>query len=199
MSKSQPSHETRKQPIFAEFCDFAEGRNPLHVFLADFTDDSARTMRAALDSVADILTDGRIKAEDLAWHRLRSNHVTALGGRMLRSWPSSATRGSAAPSWRHSASATSPGRTPRCGSWAKATSSGPSSCRPASPSLASASQPPCAIRGQHERRHRRGVLQCRAHDFGRVDDAHLHHVALLVGLGVVARCSLSPFSPISNG
>ena len=84
MSTKKAARKVRKQPIFAESVEFPEGKNPLVVFLGGFTNDSARTMRAALDSVADILTDGRIKAESLAWHRLRSNHVTALRGRMLR-------------------------------------------------------------------------------------------------------------------
>ena len=84
MSTKKAARKAPKQPIFAETADFPEGRNPLEVFLAGFADESQRATRAALDSVADILTDGKIKAVSLAWHRLRSNHVTALRGRMLR-------------------------------------------------------------------------------------------------------------------
>jgi len=88
----KPAHRAQKQPIFAEAHDYPEGQNPLTVFLAGFTDDSARTMRAALDSVADILTDGKIAADKLAWHELRSNHVTALRGRMLRYYAPATSR-----------------------------------------------------------------------------------------------------------
>jgi hypothetical protein len=84
MTEPKPAGRTRKTPIFAQAYEFPEGGNPLEVFLSSFTDESARTTRAALESVADILSDGKVAAPKLAWHRLRANHVAALRGRMLR-------------------------------------------------------------------------------------------------------------------
>jgi hypothetical protein len=41
-------------------------------------------MASAVDCIADILSDGKIPAAELAWHAVRAQHVQALRGRMLR-------------------------------------------------------------------------------------------------------------------
>lgn len=88
-----PRGTKRKRAIFRQSFDFPEGQNPMEVYLDGYGDDSQRTMRAALESVADILTDGKIEATELAWHGLRSQHVSALRGRMMRFYaPSTANR-----------------------------------------------------------------------------------------------------------
>jgi len=61
------------------------------MYLDSFADDSQRTMNSALDSIADILSDGKVPADRLAWHLLRSQHVVALRGRMLRLFAPSTT------------------------------------------------------------------------------------------------------------
>ena len=52
-------------------------RHPALVYLASLSPGSRRTMRAALERIAELVSGGRVSAADLAWHRLRYQH-TAL-------------------------------------------------------------------------------------------------------------------------
>ena len=89
MPRSQPRRaksktKRKRRAIFAKRHPYDEAEHPVTMYLDSFGDDSQRTMRSALDSIADILSDGKVSADKLAWHLLRSQHVTALRGRMLR-------------------------------------------------------------------------------------------------------------------
>ena len=53
-------------------------QHPAAVYLAKLSPGSRRTMRAALDTIAGILTDGRCNAETLAWAALRYQHTAAV-------------------------------------------------------------------------------------------------------------------------
>jgi hypothetical protein len=55
---------------------YEDGQNPAHVYLSGMSGESARVMGCALASIADILSDGALSAENLAWHRIRSEHVS---------------------------------------------------------------------------------------------------------------------------
>jgi site-specific recombinase XerD len=52
--------------------------HPAAVYLAKLSPGSRRAMRAALDTIAGILTDGRCNAETLAWSALRYQHTAAV-------------------------------------------------------------------------------------------------------------------------
>lgn len=72
---------------------YAEGEHPVHVYLSGLGSDSARVMGSALDAVADMMSDGRRTAEDLAWHLVRPQHVATLRGRLQKLYaPSTANR-----------------------------------------------------------------------------------------------------------
>lgn len=83
----KPRPKPARHAIFAESSDFPEGKNPMEGFLGGFADDSQRATRAALESMADILSDGKVSAPELARHDLRLNPVSALRGRKLRLLP----------------------------------------------------------------------------------------------------------------
>src|ERR1700692_1426974 len=53
-------------------------RHPVAVYLARLAPSSRRTMRAALDAIASLLSDDRCDAWSLDWPELRSRHPTAL-------------------------------------------------------------------------------------------------------------------------
>jgi len=92
VNKTAKQKKPRQRAIFAKTYDFAD-QNPVHAYLDSFGKDSQRTMRAALESIADILSHGKTAAEDLAWHLLRPQHVSALRGRMLKFYaPATANR-----------------------------------------------------------------------------------------------------------
>src|SRR5258708_6261071 len=53
-------------------------RHPVAVYLARLAPSSRRTMRAALDAIAGLLSDDRRDAWSLAWEKLRYRHTTAV-------------------------------------------------------------------------------------------------------------------------
>src|SRR5690242_16523304 len=56
----------------------APDRHPALVYLARLAPGSRRTMRQALDSIADLLNSGRSDAETLDWASLRYQHTAAV-------------------------------------------------------------------------------------------------------------------------
>lgn len=72
---------------------YKEGEHPVHVYLSGLGSDSARVMGSALDAIADMLSNGRRTAEDLAWHLVRPQHVATLRGRLQELYaPATANR-----------------------------------------------------------------------------------------------------------
>ena len=52
--------------------------HPVAVYLARLAPGSRRSQKSALETMADILTTGRIGIDELPWHRLRYQHTQAL-------------------------------------------------------------------------------------------------------------------------
>ncbi len=52
--------------------------HPARVYLASLSEGSRRTMRAALETVAELVSAGRADALTLPWHELRYQHTTAI-------------------------------------------------------------------------------------------------------------------------
>lgn len=61
-----------------------EDVSPVDAYLNQLNSSSRRAMTSAVDSVADILSNGRVNARELRWHELEPQHVSALRGRLLR-------------------------------------------------------------------------------------------------------------------
>jgi integrase len=55
---------------------------PVSVYLARLAPSGRRTMRVGLDRTAQILTDGKIRADGFPWHQLRYEHVQAVRARL---------------------------------------------------------------------------------------------------------------------
>src|SRR6202171_3414027 len=69
-------------------------RHPVAVYLARLAPSSRRTMRAALDAIAALLSDDRCDAWSLDWPQLRYRHTTAVRALLAdgRYAPSTANR-----------------------------------------------------------------------------------------------------------
>ena len=68
-------------------------QHPIDVYLSGLGEDSARVMGSAFDSVADILSDGKVSPQGLAWHLIKPEHVNALRGRLQKLYaPATANR-----------------------------------------------------------------------------------------------------------
>src|SRR5438105_10792378 len=69
-------------------------RHAVAVYLARLAPSSRRTMRAALDAIASLLSDDRCDAWSLAWEKLRYRHTTAVRALLAdgRYAPSTANR-----------------------------------------------------------------------------------------------------------
>jgi integrase len=74
--------------------NIALDRHPVAVYLARLAPSSRRTMRAALDAMAGLLSDERCDAWSLAWEKLRYRHTTAVRALLAdgRYAPSTANR-----------------------------------------------------------------------------------------------------------
>src|SRR4030088_137727 len=83
-----PAHE------LAVLEKIALDRHPVAVYLARLAPSSRRTMRAALDAIASLLSDDRCDAWSLAWDKLRYRHTTAVRALLAdaRSPPATANR-----------------------------------------------------------------------------------------------------------
>src|SRR2546422_1623572 len=58
-------------------------QQPARVYLARLGEGSRRTMRTALDTLAELLAGGRCHADTLEWARLRYQHTAALRAVLL--------------------------------------------------------------------------------------------------------------------
>src|SRR5216683_548177 len=74
--------------------NIALDRRPVAAYLARLAPSSRRTMRAALDAIASLLSDDRCDAWSLAWEKLRYRHTTAVRALLAdgRYAPSTANR-----------------------------------------------------------------------------------------------------------
>src|SRR5438094_5361863 len=74
--------------------NIALDRHPVAVYLARLAPSSRRTMHAALNSIAGLLSDDRCDAWSLAWEKLRYRHTTAVRALLAdgRYAPSTANR-----------------------------------------------------------------------------------------------------------
>lgn len=66
-------------------------RHPVSRYLDGLAPGSRRTLRQALDRIASLLTRGRASADNLAWHKLRRRHATALRGTLLKNYSAATT------------------------------------------------------------------------------------------------------------
>jgi hypothetical protein len=62
-SKPSPTRAT-----YAKTFEYPDDRHPVRAYLVGLGDDSERVTLAALHSVADILSGGKVSAMELAWH-----------------------------------------------------------------------------------------------------------------------------------
>jgi integrase/recombinase XerC len=65
---------------------FPPDRHPLTVYLARLAPCSRRTMRAALDTAARLLTNGHLSAALVPWHALERQHLVALRTRLAETY-----------------------------------------------------------------------------------------------------------------
>ena len=85
---------TRRRTCSPSWKNIALDRHPLAVYLARLAPSSRRTMRAALDGIARLLSDDRCDAWSLDWPQLRYRHTTAVRALLAdgRYAPSTANR-----------------------------------------------------------------------------------------------------------
>jgi site-specific recombinase XerD len=68
-------------------------RHPVAVYLARLAPGSRRSQKSALETMADLLTGGRIGIEELPWHRLGYQHASALRAALAERYsPATANR-----------------------------------------------------------------------------------------------------------
>ena len=82
-------------------------RHPAAVYLAGLSEGSRRTMKQALDTIAGIVTDGRLDAQTLDWSQLRYQHTQAIRAQLAERYaPATANkmlaalRGALKETWR---------------------------------------------------------------------------------------------------
>jgi site-specific recombinase XerD len=99
-------HEARNQPLILVH-HLPADRHPAAVYLARLAPGSRRTMRAALNLVAALLTSGAADAQSLDWSALRYQHAQALRSRLTEQYKPatankvlSALRGVLREAWR---------------------------------------------------------------------------------------------------
>jgi site-specific recombinase XerD len=93
MARTKGSKPPPARTTYAKRADYPDARHPVRSYLVGLGDDSERVTLAALDSVADILSGGKVTAMELAWHGLRHGHVNALRGRLQQLYaPATANR-----------------------------------------------------------------------------------------------------------
>jgi len=85
MARPKGSKPSPACATYAKRADYPEALHPIRSYLVGLRDDSERVTLAALDSVADILSGGKVSALELAWHGLRHGHVNDLRGRLQQS------------------------------------------------------------------------------------------------------------------
>ncbi len=78
MSPARPKG-SKLSPVSATYArraDYPDGEHPVRAYLVGLGGDSERVTLGALDSIADILSGGKVSALELAWHGLR--HLSVL-------------------------------------------------------------------------------------------------------------------------
>jgi site-specific recombinase XerD len=73
-------------PALAAAIPFPPDRHPVNVYLVRLGPSSRRTMRAALDDAARVLTGGRLTAEQVPWQSLKYQHMTALRAQLTEAY-----------------------------------------------------------------------------------------------------------------
>jgi site-specific recombinase XerD len=73
-------------PALSAAAPFPPDRHPMTVYLVRLGPSSQRTMRAALDAAARLLTSGRLGAEQVPWHQLERQHLMALRTRLAETY-----------------------------------------------------------------------------------------------------------------
>jgi site-specific recombinase XerD len=80
-------------PALSAAAPFPPDRHPVKVYLARLGLSSRRTMRAALEDAARLLTGGQLAAELVPWHHLERQHMVALRTRLAEAYaPSTGNR-----------------------------------------------------------------------------------------------------------
>jgi integrase/recombinase XerD len=89
-----PTDDDRPRHELAVLGKVSLDRHPVAVYLARLAPSSRRTMRAALDAIAGLLSDDRCDAWSLDWAQLRYRHTTAVRALLAdgRYAPSTANR-----------------------------------------------------------------------------------------------------------
>ena len=91
--KHKRNKTTPKRALLGKKFRYEDDAHPLHAYLDGLGEESARVMGSALGSIADILSNGKVTAEDLAWHQIRPQHASALRGRLQKLYaPATANR-----------------------------------------------------------------------------------------------------------
>src|SRR5262249_14961639 len=75
-ARTHVADSTEHLPALAE--ELPRDRHPVAVYLASLAKGSRRTMSAALDHVAELLSGARADAASLDWSRVRYQHVAAV-------------------------------------------------------------------------------------------------------------------------
>ncbi|MEL6391663.1 MAG: tyrosine-type recombinase/integrase [Bacteroidota bacterium] len=83
MAKKASKKPVRRiRAIFRKTFAYADDGHPMVTYLEALGEASQRPMRVALESIADIFSNGKVDAEMLAWHQLRPEHTAKLRGRL---------------------------------------------------------------------------------------------------------------------
>ncbi len=70
---------------------YAPDRNPARVYLMSLAVGSRRTMRGALETISQLVSNGRADALTLPWHELRYQHTSAIRSDLSRRYSPATT------------------------------------------------------------------------------------------------------------
>lgn len=80
--KAPKKPSTRRRALFAKRHAFDADHHPVAAYIDGLGDSSQRPMQVAVESIADILSAGKVPADRLAWHELRPEHTAKLRSRL---------------------------------------------------------------------------------------------------------------------